>query len=388
MTGSLNGLRVLDCTHVIAGAYCSMMLADLGADVVKIEPPGGEVTRGRPESPFKPYDFVNRNKRAIAVDTTTPEGAEVIRKLAREADVFVENFRPGALDRVGLGYADLAKENPRLIYASISGFGQTGPYRDRGGLDLVTQAMSGIMSFTGAIGSTEPMSAGVPLSDLNSGVFCAMGILAALNHRHQTGEGQYVETSLFESAMAYTMWETGMALTLGVVAERAGTRHRLAAPYEALKTADGHLVVGVNNQRLWLRFCAAIAAPELADDPDYAAPHMRVANREALQVAIEAILAKDTTANWVESINRAGVPCGPINTIADALADPQVKARGFISEVEGRKFPRAPLVMSRTPVGIARGPAAIGEHTFEVLQAAGYASSEIEDLIARKVIAA
>lgn len=386
MPGPLHGLTVLDCTHVIAGAYCSMLLADLGADVIKIEPPSGEVTRGRPESPFKPFDFMNRNKRAIAVDVANPAGAEVVRTLARTADIFVENFRPGALTRSGLGYEDLAALNPGLIYASVSGFGQTGPYRDRGGLDLVTQAMSGIMSFTGERGSDVPVSAGVPLSDLNAGVFAALGVLAALNHRHATGEGQYVETSLLESAMAYTVWETGMALTVGQIAERAGTRHRLAAPYEALKTADGHLVVGVNNQKLWKRFCDAIGAPGLAEEEDYALPHKRIANRDALQARIEALLAADATDVWVERISGAGVPCGPINTIAEALDDPHVAARGFLQEVDGRKFPRAPLIMSKTPVAVSRGPAALGQHTAEVLRTAGYDEAAITELTQQKVI--
>lgn len=385
--GALNGLKVLDCTHVIAGAYCSLLLADLGAEVIKIEPLGGEVTRGRGDSAFRPYDFVNRNKRAIAVDTTREEGAAVVRRLAEDADIFVENYRPGALDRVGLGYADLAKVNPRLIYASISGFGHTGPYRDNGGLDLVAQAMSGIMSITGEIGSERPMSAGVPLSDLNAGTFCAVGVLAALNHRHATGLGQHVETSLLEAAMAYTVWETGMALTLGLAVERAGTRHRLAAPYEALQTRDGWLVVGVNNQKLWRRFCEAIGEPALADEPTFALPHDRLGNRDILAKRLEAILAHDDTATWVRRINAAGVPCGPINTIADALADPHVAARGFLAEVEGRRFPRAPLTMSETPVAIRRGPAGVGEDTAEVLRAAGYDEAVIKDLAAQGVIA-
>jgi len=386
MTGSLDGLRVIDCTHVIAGAYCSMLLADLGADVIKIEPLDGEDTRGRPEARFHPFDFMNRNKRAIAVDTASPEGAEVIRQLAAQADVFVENYRPGAMARLGLGYETLAEQNPRLIYASISGFGQTGPYRDRGGLDLIAQAMSGIMSFTGEIGSETPVSAGVPISDLNSGVFCALGVLAALNHRNATGVGQFVETSLLESAMAYTVWETGMALTKGVVAQRAGTRHRLAAPYEALRSGDGWLVVGVSNQRLWSRFCQALGEPALADHPDFARPHLRVANRDALQARLEAVLAKDTTRAWVERITAAGVPCGPINNILEALDDPQVEARGFLAEVEGRRFPRAPLTLSRTPVAVTRGPAAVGQHTQEVLAEAGLAPERIAELADRKVI--
>lgn len=386
MVGSLAGVRVLDCTHVIAGAYCSLLLADLGADVIKIEPLKGEITRGRSEIPFKPYDFVNRNKRAIAVDIASPEGAEVIRTLAGDADIFVENFRPGALDKFGLGYSGLSQINPRLIYASISGFGQTGPYRDRGGLDLVTQAMSGIMSFTGEIGSDRPVAAGVPLSDLNAGVFAALGAVSALHHRDRTGEGQYLETSLLESALAYTMWETGMALTTGVVAERAGTRHRLAAPYEALKTQDGYLVVGVNNQKLWKRFCDAIGHSGLAEDAEFAEPHLRVANRDALQARLESILAKDKTADWVERITALGVPCGPINSIKDALDDPHVKARGFLADVDGRQFPRTPITLSRTPVSLKRGPAAIGEHTREVLLQAGYSGEAIDDLCGRKAI--
>jgi crotonobetainyl-CoA:carnitine CoA-transferase CaiB-like acyl-CoA transferase len=387
MNGALHGLRVLDCTHVIAGAYCSLLLADLGADVVKIEPLRGEVTRGRAEIPFKPYDFVNRNKRAIAVDTQSADGAAVILRLAKDADIFVENYRPGALEKMGLGYEALSKANERLVYASISGFGQTGPYRDRGGLDLVAQAMSGIMSFTGEIGSERPMSSGVPLSDLNAGTFAALGILAAIHHRSITGRGQYVETSLLESAMAYTMWETGMALTMGVVAERVGTRHRLAAPYEALRTRDGWLVVGVNTEKLWKRLCEAIGAPELCDDPLFAVGFSRLANRDELAERLEAILAAEDTETWVARINEAGVPCGPINTITDALDDPHVAARGFLQDVDGRRFPRTPLTLSETPVEIARGPARIGEHTIEMLREAGYDEASIADLAARKVIA-
>src|SRR5690606_30795897 len=211
--------KVLDCTHVIAGAWCSLLLADMGADVIKIEPLEGETTRGHPKARFKAFDYVNRNKRSLAVDLSKPEGQAVIRRLARSADVFVENYRPGALERMGLGYAQLSAENPRLVYASVSGFGHTGPYRDRGGFDLIAQAMSGIMSFTGEVGSTRPTAAGVPLSDLNAGLFAALGVLAALRHRDQSGEGQHVETSLLESAIAYTVWETGLHLSTGEVAK-------------------------------------------------------------------------------------------------------------------------------------------------------------------------
>ena len=378
---ALAGLKVLDCTHVIAGAYCSLILADLGADVIKIEPPSGETTRGHPGAPFRAFDFVNRNKRAIALDLTTDTGAAVVRRLAETADVFVENYRPGSLDRMGLGYAALKAVNPRIVYASVSGFGLDGPYRDRGGFDLIAQAMSGIMSFTGEEGSDKPVAAGVPLSDLNAGVFAALGVLAALRHRDLTGEGQQVETSLLESALAYTVWETGLYLTTGEVAKRQGTRHRLAAPYEALRTADGHMVVGVNNQRLWLRFCEAIGAPELASEDDFARPNRRVRNRDALQARLEAILIKDTTANWLAKLEAQGVPAGPLNTIAEAWADPQVQARGLLAEVEGRKFVRTPIKLHGTPVALRRGPAEVGEHTREVLAEAGFSGEEIEALI-------
>lgn len=378
---ALAGLKVLDCTHVIAGAYCSLILADLGADVVKIEPPAGETTRGHPGAAFRAFDFVNRNKRAIALDLTTEKGASVVRRLAETADVFVENYRPGALDRMGLGYAALKAINPRIVYASVSGFGLDGPYRDRGGFDLIAQAMSGIMSFTGEEGSEKPVAAGVPLSDLNAGVFAALGVLAALRHRDLTGEGQQVETSLLESALAYTVWETGLYLTTGEVAKRQGTRHRLAAPYEALKTADGHMVVGVNNQRLWLRFCEAIGAPELVADEAFERPNRRVRNRDALQARLEAVLAKDTTANWLARLEAQGVPAGPLNTIAEAWADPQVQARGLLAEVDGRKFARTPIKLHGTPVALTRGPAEVGEHTREVLAEAGFSDEEIEALI-------
>jgi len=378
-TGPLRGMRVLDCTHVIAGAWCSMLLADLGADVIKIEPPQGEVTRTS-VGPFRPYDFINRNKRAIAVDLATPGGVATLRRLAAWADVWVENFRPGALDRLGLGYADLTAGNPALIYCSISGFGHDGPYRDRGGLDLVTQAMSGIMSFVGEPGG-GPVSTAVPISDLNAGTFGALGIVAAWAHRQQTGDGQRVETTLLESALAYTVWEAGLYFTIGEVAQPRGSRHRLAAPYEALQTADGYVVVGINNQSLWERFCEAIALPDLQRDPRFESPLVRVMNRDELKTAIEARLGEQPTAYWLERLLARGIPCGPINTIDQALADPQVQARGLVVRMGGRDFIGSPIKLSRTPATVRRGPAEVGEHTREVLREAGFAEAEIDALV-------
>jgi formyl-CoA transferase len=378
---ALTGLKVLDCTHVIAGAYCSLVLADLGADVIKIEPPAGESTRAMRGGGFRAFDFVNRNKRAIALDLATERGADVVRKLAETADVFVENYRPGSLDRMGLGYGELSRINPRLVYCSVSGFGLDGPYRERGGFDLIAQAMSGIMSFVGEQGSQTPCSTAVPISDLNAGLYAAIGVLAALQSRQATGKGQHVESSLLESAMAYTIWETGMFLSTGAKPSRNGTRHRLAAPYEALKTADGHMVVGVNSQRLWRRFCEALEEPGLAEEAGFDSAAGRMQNRDALQARLEAILARDTSANWVLKLEAKGVPAGPLNDIAQAWDDPQIKARGLLAEVDGRRFVRTPIKLHDTPVELARGPAEVGEHTREVLAEAGFSAADIEALI-------
>lgn len=383
--GALAGLKVLDCTHVIAGAYCSLVLADLGADVVKIEPPGGESTRGmlglRADA-FRAFDYVNRNKRAIALDLSTQAGADVVRRLAATADVFVENYRPGAMDRMGLGYAALSAINPRLVYCSVSGFGLDGPYRERGGFDLVTQAMSGIMSFVGEAGSEVPCSTAVPISDLNAGVFAAVGVLAALQSRAATGKGQHVETSLLESALAYTIWETGMYLSTGEVAKRNGARHRLAAPYEPLRTGDGHIVVGVNSQRLWKRFCTAIGEPALMTEAGFDTPTGRMKNRDALQARLEGVLATAGNAHWLARLEAEGVPAGPLNDIAQAWDDPQIRARGLLGEAGGRRFVKTPIKLHDTPVALTRGPADVGQDTRAVLAEAGFTGEEIEALIA------
>jgi crotonobetainyl-CoA:carnitine CoA-transferase CaiB-like acyl-CoA transferase len=378
---ALAGIRVVDCTHVIAGAYCSMLLADLGADVVKIEPIEGEGGRANSNRAFRPFDLTNRNKRAIAVDIQRPQGADVVRRMSRTADVFVENFRPGVCDRLGLGYNDLRASNPGLVYCSISGFGHSGPYRERGGFDLVAQAMSGIMSFTGELGSARPVAAGVPLSDVAAGCFGALGILAALNHRHVSGEGQKVEATLLESALGFAVWETGLYFATGEVAKPRGSRHRLAAPYEALKTADGYIAVGVTSQRLWSRFCKAIGEEGLETDPKFATPADRIGNRDLLQQKLEALLATCSTEHWTTRCLAEGVPCGPVNTIAQAVHDPQIASRGLLVDVAGRKYTRAPITLSETPAAIRSGAACVGQHTRDVLRECGYSDRESEDLV-------
>jgi formyl-CoA transferase len=316
----------------------------------------------------------------------TPQGAEVLKRLAGDADVWVENFRPGALERAGLGYKDLEAVNPAIIYCSISGFGQDGPYRERGGLDLVAQAMAGIMSFVGQPGGA-PSSTAIPFTDMTAGTFGALGILAAYAHRQKTGKGQHVETSLLEAGLAYTAWETGVYLTTGVLPVPQGSRHRLAAPYEALRTADGYIVVGVNHGRMWTAFCEAIGEPALADEKPFDTGTGRLANRDALQERLEGILEKNTSAHWLERLVARGIPAGPVNTLAEALEDPQVTARGMLQQVGDRRFLRTPLSFSETPAGVRRGPAEVGEHTREVLAERGFSPDEIEKLLADGVVA-
>jgi len=384
--GSLAGLKVVDCSHVMAGAYCSMMLADLGADVIKVEPIGGEAGRGGRRTRFSGLDWVNRNKRAIAVDLRKPEGVELIRRLVGEADIFVENFRPGVFDRLGLGYEDLRELNPRLIYCSISGFGHTGPYRERGGFDLIAQAVSGVMSYTGETGATRPVASGAPLADAGTACFGALAILAALQARHTTGVGQKVEATLVESSLSHAIWEAGLYLTTGEIAIPRGTRHRLAAPYEALKTADGFIVVGVNSEDLWERLCDAVGLPELKADARFNTLKGRLANRDALEAALEAVLTQQPTDHWIERFGDEGVPCGPVNDIGQAVEDPHIQARGLFQDVDGVRYLRTPVTMSETPVSIRGGAPAVGQHTREVLKEAGLPESQIAALEADGVI--
>lgn len=382
---ALEGLKVLDCTHVIAGSWASMILADLGADVVKIERIEGGVLRSY-LGKFRPWDFVNRNKRAIAVNLATPEGQAIIKRLVKDADVFVQNYRPGILDKWGLGYADLSAINKGLVYCSISGFGRTGPYKKRGGLDLIAQAISGIMSYVGPKNSERPSSTGLPLSDLNAGVYGAVGILAALQHRNKTGEGQHVETSLHEAALAYTLWESAMYFRNGTIAAPSGSGSKLATPYEAYKAKDSFLTVGVPSEPLWGKFCAVIQAMHLKDDPKYKNRVLRLANRATLVIEIEKLLANQTATYWSEKLAEQGIPAAPVNNIKTALEDPQVAARKMIEVVDGQTFLRVPITLSKTPVDINRPPAEIGDHSQEVLIESGFSKEELKVLLERKII--
>lgn len=392
--GALQGVRVLDITQVMAGAYCSLLLADLGADVIKVEKPAGDDVRRMSTSDDieQSHAFVamNRNKRGISVDMKTAEGVEVIRRLAAEVDVVVENFRPGAMDRLGLGYEALSALNPSLIYASVSGFGATGPYRDLGGFDLVAQAASGIMSVTGYPGG-DPVKVGVPICDLNAGSFAALGVLSAYLHRVRTGRGQYVDTSLLEAGIAATVWESNEWFGAGTIAEPTGSAHRLAAPYEALKTADGYIAIGAANQKVWEALCSAIDRVDLLARDEYSSNPARVRNRLQLADELNNHLAARTTDEWVTRLRAGGVPCGPINDIAAVHRDPHVRARNVTTTTEHPVLGEVthltvPVKLSRTPAEISRTAPLLGQHTREVLFEYGYTDAEIDALISAAAV--
>ena len=379
--GALTGMRVLDLTQVMAGPFCTMVLADLGADVVKVEnPDAGDQTRrswgrsGRGED-SRAFLALNRNKRSVVLDLKSPEGLAEFHRLVATADVVVENWRPGVAARLGVDYDTLAVIRPSLVYASISGFGQSGPYADRPGYDLIAQAMTGVMSITGEPGG-RPVKSGIPVADLGSGLFCAVGILAAWISSRDTGHGQHVETSLFESVLALAVWESTEFWDTGRVPAKLGSANRMSAPYQALATRDGFVTIGANNDRLWRRLCAALDLPDLPGDPRFATNPGRMENRAQLVEVLEERLVERGTAEWVDLLLAAGVPAGPIQDYRQVLEeDPHVKARGMVQRlqhpVEG-ELPvlASPLRLSRTPPSIRRPPPLLGQHTDEVLERA------------------
>lgn len=376
--GALTGVRVLDLSQVMSGPYCTMILADLGADVIKIENPDrGDQTRkswgysvvGEDSRAFL---SLNRNKRSVVLDLKADGDREDFLALARTADVVIENFRPGVAARLGVGYDAVRAVRPDIVYASISGFGQTGPYADYPGYDLIAQAMTGIMSVTGEPGGA-PVKSDIPVADLGSGMFAAIGILAALLSRQTTGEGQYLETSLFESALALSVWQSTEFWSTGVSPEPLGSANRMSAPYQALATKDGFVTVGANNEKLWRLLCAVLGAPELVADARFVDNNSRMGNRSELVAELEKRMAYRTTDEWVEAMLAGGVPAGPIRNYQQVLEDdPHVKAREMIAQfehpVEGRTSVLAsPLRLSGTPVAIKSPPPLLGQHTDEVL---------------------
>ncbi len=391
----LEGVKVLDFTAVMAGPYCTLMLADMGAEVTKVEtfPEGDSSRRFDPKVNGESYCFavLNRNKKSLALDMKNARGKEIFMKLAAQADIVVENYRPGVTKKLGIDYRSLSAVNPDIIYASISGFGQTGPYSKKGGFDIIAQGMSGIMRMTGEAGG-RPAKVGIAMNDIAAGTTALYSILGAYIKRLKTGEGVYLETSLLEAGLAWTFWEFGAYFGSGEIAMANGTRHRRSAPYQAYKTKDGYVTVGANSEKLWTSFCVRVLAkPGLLEDPRFKGLPARLKNIDALQDEIENVFATQPTAHWVEKLDAAGVPGGPVYTYDQALADPHIRARQMIVEVDHPRIGRmknlgSPVKTSAELTAIRTPAPWLGQHSTEVLKSLGYSSAEIDALYAQSAI--
>src|SRR5579883_2121563 len=377
----LSGLTVLDLTLARAGPTCVRHLADWGAEVIRIEPPptGGEDIAGARHG----FDFQNlhRNKRAMHLNLKAPEGREAFMRLARKADVIVENMRAQVKHRLKIAYEDVRAVNPRIVYGSISGFGQDGPYGHRAGVDQIAQGMGGLMSITGLPGQ-GPVRVGIPIADLTAGLLCATGILVALLEREESGKGQHVTTSLLQAQIFMLDFQASRYLVNGEVAKQAGNNHPTSIPTGVFKTSDGHINIAAAGGKIWDRTCEALEAPELAKRPEYATAAERSKHRDALNAEIEAITAKRSSAEWIERFNKIGVPCGPIYSIDQVFADPKVKHLGMAAPVKGSNLTLVSqgMMLSRTPSKLVAPPPAQGQHTNQVLEEFGYTPKQIKAL--------
>jgi crotonobetainyl-CoA:carnitine CoA-transferase CaiB-like acyl-CoA transferase len=391
----LSGFRVLDLTRFLSGPYCTMVLAEFGADVVKIEQPvtGDDSRRMAPKVNGESYPFAmpNRSKRSVSLDLKSDRGRELFLQLARDADLVIENFRPGVVSRLGIGFEDVRAINPDVLYASISGFGQTGPYRDRPGFDIMAQGVVGFMRMTGEPGG-KPAKIGIAINDIAAGVTAVYSIMAAEMNRRMTGEGQYIDISLVDAGLAWTVWESGAYFADGEVPQPTGTRHRRSTPYQAYSTSDGYVVIGANNDRLWLRLVNdVLGRPEWAQDPRFATLPDRMRNIDELEREIEAITTTAPTDEWIAKLDRAGVVGGPVLTYDEALRDEHVLSRNMIVDVEHpvigpMKTIGAPAKFSGLDVSV-RGPAPwLGQHTAEVLREAGVDDGELKELFTEGVL--
>lgn len=397
MSGPLQGIRVIELAHIMAGPVCGLMLADMGADVIKVERlPGGDSTRG-----FVPPDvdgesaafmMLNRGKRGLAVDLRDPRGVDVVRRLTLDADVLIENFRVGTMERIGLGWEALARANPRLVYCQITGFGRTGPFAGQGGFDLIAQGYAGLMSVTGEGPGREPMKVGTPVTDITAGILGAFGVTAALFERERTGRGQLVDTSLFEAGITQTYWQSAIALASGVSPGPLGTAHPLAAPYQAFRTSDGWINVGASNEATWERLADAVQRPDLRDDARFATNADRMRHLGHLVDLLTPIFAARATDAWLEALEQRGIPAGPVASIGEMLVHPQTRAREMVIEVEHSRLGPvrslgSPVKLSgSTPSARRIGAPRLGEHTREVLSGLGLPSDEVDELIDTGVV--
>ena len=396
MPGPIHGVKVLELAQIMAGPTCGLMLADLGAEVIKIEKiPGGDDTRR-----FLPPDvngeaaafmMMNRNKRGMALDLKTKEGVEVFKRMVKQADVVVENFRKGTLEKLGVGYEELKKINPKIILCEISGYGRTGPYADKGGFDLIAQGMSGLMSITGESKGKPPMKVGAPVTDITAGILAATGVLAALVSRATTGAGQRVDTSLYEAGIVHTYWQSAIASATGIAPGPLGSAHPLTAPYQAFQTKDKWITVGASNQNTWLKLIDALEVKELQENEKFNSNANRMQNVTELTELLKKELAKKTSAEWLKLFDEKGLPCGPINTVTEMFEDPQTIERKMIVDVKNEKAGSfkgigMPIKFSETKVEDTKESPTFGQHTKQILLDHGFKSEEIDSLMKLGVI--
>jgi crotonobetainyl-CoA:carnitine CoA-transferase CaiB-like acyl-CoA transferase len=384
---ALSHITVIDLTRVRAGPTAVRQLADWGAKVIKIEmPPGLDEGEG-PGGPRDGSDFQNlqRNKRGITLNLKSPDGVAILKKLAAKADVLVENYRPDVKDRLGIGYQAMAAVNPRLVYGSISGYGEDGPYRMRPGFDQIAQGMGGLMSITGLPGQ-GPVRVGIPIADLCAGIFCAHGIMVALLEREKSGKGQWVKSSLLQAQLFMLDFQAARWIMRGEVAKQAGNNHPTSIPTGVYKTRDGYMNLAVTGMKIWTRMCEAIGAPQLATHADYSTGALRSKNRDALHGVLEAYFVKQDTQYWIEVLNKAGVPAGPIYSIDQAFADPQAQSLGMVQKLGDVPYLGQPVTLSRTPSQPYAHPPKQGEHTADVLREFGYRDADIADLRKKGIV--
>ena len=395
MASALENVKVVDLTRTLAGPFCTMLLGDMGADVVKIEEPerGDEIRSWLPfweGGESTQFTTFNRNKRSLSLNLREPEGRDIVRSLAKDADLMLESFRAGALERMGLGYADIQAINPGIVYCSISGYGRTGPLAEKPGYDLIIQAYSGLMDLTGEPDGL-PLRVGFSLVDLFTGMMAYGSVLTALYHRRQTGQGQYLEAALLDGQVAALSYHATAYLATGVVPQRMGSGHPGLVPYQSFPAADGYFIVGVANEGLWQRFCAAIERPDLLDDPRFRTNDDRVAHRAECVELLRDIFRTRPVAEWVEIIERGGVPCGPINKVDEVINSPQVQARNMIAHIPHptepeMRVPNSPLKLAATPPEVRRPSPLLGQHNAEILTELGYTPEKIAALREKGVI--